>query len=182
MEPDRPWREPVVLGREQRRLLNDDAYLESDVVSAMVDHFDREPETGIIGCLIRHTEGTVNHAGVAFTPRPLHIDWGKDETRWTSCPEVQAITFACAGVRRELYEHLGGLDERYVYGYEDTDFCLMAREEGAVVKVCLDARLIHDEKGTRTGEENLRNYGAFYAKWHERLFDVVEIEDLDSVR
>lgn len=44
--------------------------------------------------------------------------------------EVGFVIGACQLFRRSVWEHVGGLDERYFYGPEDVDFCLRVRAAG----------------------------------------------------
>ncbi len=44
--------------------------------------------------------------------------------------DVDFAIGACQVFRRQAYEAVGGLDERYFYGPEDVDFCLRLREAG----------------------------------------------------
>ncbi len=44
--------------------------------------------------------------------------------------DVDFAIGACQLVRRDVFEHLGGFDERYFYGPEDVDLCLRAKADG----------------------------------------------------
>jgi N-acetylglucosaminyl-diphospho-decaprenol L-rhamnosyltransferase len=73
-----------------------------------------------------------------FDPESLGR-WERDSVR-----EVGMITGCLLLVRREAWERLGGMDERYwMYG-EDTDFSLRARAAGYRPIVCPDAVVVHD--------------------------------------
>ena len=48
---------------------------------------------------------------------------GDDEPR-------AAVTAAAMLIEKEKYFEVGGLDEGYLYGYEDVDFCLKLLKEG----------------------------------------------------
>jgi GT2 family glycosyltransferase len=45
--------------------------------------------------------------------------------------------------RREVFEKLGGFDERYFLYYEDVDLCARLRLQGYEVALCPDAEVIH---------------------------------------
>lgn len=144
-------------------LLNDDAVLEPGCVQAMRAH-----DSDVVGCLIRHSEGSVNHAGGKLDANwfPDHIGRWTPVSRWLGrCEQVQYVTFAVALIRRAVWEDLGGLDEAYVYGWEDTDFCYRAREAGYEVWCCRDALATHDELGTRDPSLNERNAVIFRSRW-----------------
>ena len=44
--------------------------------------------------------------------------------------EFQAVTGVCLLLKRSDYEKIRGLDERFINGYEDVDFCFRARVVG----------------------------------------------------
>jgi GT2 family glycosyltransferase len=63
---------------------------------------------------------------------------------------VSAVTFACALIDREVFEAIGGLDEvNLPVAYNDTDFCLRAREAGYEVIYTPHACLHHYESVTK---------------------------------
>lgn len=144
-------------------LLNDDAALQPGALKAMLSH--QEP---LVGGLIVQSDGWVNHAGVHLDGiRPFHVGRGDKPNRWMGeCRYVPAVTFAVALIARSLWEHLGGLDTRYEWSYEDTDFCL--RAAGAFV-CCCQPIAQHDEFGTRTGANDGRNFQLFRERWTPRL-------------
>lgn len=146
-------------------LLNNDVRLRP---GALVQLWRHRREAPVLGCLIVNSDGTVNHAGTSLLPWPAHMRRGEDpravvDSAGEPCPEVDAVTFACVLIRRDVWDKLGGLDEGYWYCFEDTDFCCRAREAGYDIRVCLQAVVEHDECGTRERGgsyegENARRY------------------------
>jgi GT2 family glycosyltransferase len=51
-------------------------------------------------------------------------------------------------VRREVFDHIGLLDESYFFSFEDIDFCLRAGAAGFTTACVQDARAYHE--GGRT--------------------------------
>lgn len=134
-------------------LLNNDTVIYPGWIKAMVEAFDSwrpnpgvAPEDkgiGIVGCLIYLMDGPkkIQHAGIMFTVEGLPYELGMDipdyataillnDPRAHTVREVPAVTGACMMVKRECWDQLGGLNEEYINGWEDTDFCLRAREKG----------------------------------------------------
>jgi len=144
--------------------VNDDAQLDSRCVESLVQH----AQTGetLIGCLIYNSNGTVNHSGVSFTNGwPNHMDRGQNPYVIKGCRVVPAVTFATVMIKRDLWEELGGLDDRYFFGFEDTDFCMRAWEVGEAPMVCESAKVTHDEFGTRGTENDQKNGMLFFTRW-----------------
>lgn len=61
--------------------------------------------------------------------------------------------------RREVFEKLGGFDERYFLYYEDVDLCARLRLQGYEVALCPDAKVIHHAH--RSSHTSLK-----FMKWH----------------
>jgi O-antigen biosynthesis protein len=62
---------------------------------------------------------------------------------------LSAVTGACMMLRREVFERLGGFDERYTLAFSDIELCLRSLEAGLRVMYTPFARLIHHEGRTR---------------------------------
>ncbi len=63
-------------------------------------------------------------------------------------------------MRRDLWERLGGLDERFFVYFEEVDFCLRARQAGFRTVYLATARAFHRGAGT---SEQIRARRLFYA-------------------
>lgn len=61
--------------------------------------------------------------------------------------------------RREVFEKLGGFDERYFLYYEDVDLCARLRLQGYEVALCPDAKVIHHAH--RSSHTSIK-----FLKWH----------------
>lgn len=149
-------------------LLNDDARFGPDLLARLWESRER---AHVLGCLILHGDGTVNHAGTKLVPWPDHVGRHDPAARWrrNAVEAREAVTFACALVQAEWYRKLDGLDERYFYSFEDTDFCLRTLEAGGHVAVNLGAEVEHDECGTRErgGRNDVDNAAVYRAAWPE---------------
>jgi GT2 family glycosyltransferase len=147
-------------------LLNNDA----EVLPGCVDALWNAACAGyaLIGCVIETSAGVLNHAGGMFTQDgwPEHFGRGdsrdavRDDRAWPWC------TFASVVIRADLYRQLGGLDEGFVYSFEDVDACLRAREQGGhLAFIPHRARIRHNELGTRTGKEDAQNAARYAQRW-----------------
>ena len=85
---------------------------------------------------------------------------------------LSAVTAACLVVRREVYEEIGGLNERdLTVAYNDVDFCLRVRAAGYVNVWTPFAELYHLEslsRGSDRSAEKARRYADEVAYMHER--------------
>jgi N-acetylglucosaminyl-diphospho-decaprenol L-rhamnosyltransferase len=141
--------------------LNPDTVLRPDTISATVDALsgDRGADRGICGGRVVHSDGTpaisasrfptlanviggVLHVpGMIFRSAPRHLDPEELVTSRT----VDQVIGAFFLVRRDLYERLGGFDERYFLYYEDVDFARRALQAGWTSYYVHQACLEHAE-------------------------------------
>jgi GT2 family glycosyltransferase len=126
-------------------LLNSDARLKPDSLNLAIGWMRAHPECGVAGAQLLHPDGRkqnsiANFPSLAtelFNKYFLRQLWpkrfpGKEQT-FTEPIEVESVIGAFFLVRRSLWEKLGGMDERFFFFLEETDFCLRAREQGAEV-------------------------------------------------
>jgi GT2 family glycosyltransferase len=137
------------------------------------------PDIGIAGCRLVLPDGRLLHAGTYILPDTL---WGqqigsleKDVGQYPGVRDVEGIVFACAYLRRQTLEKIGGLSLDFESYFEDTDYCLRAREAGLRTVVAGDVTLVHDEHGSTkdaTASRRAifeRSREAFGRKWKARL-------------
>jgi GT2 family glycosyltransferase len=138
-------------------LNNDTEVVAPDWLDEFVGQLGR-PEVGVVGALLLFSDGTIQHAGVhpgvgglmghGHKHRP-----GNDSGyhgRLTVAHEVAAVTGACLGVTKALWDRLGGLDEENLaVAYNDIDLCLKARAAGLRVVLAPHAVLHHHESVSR---------------------------------
>ena len=137
--------------------LNNDTIAHPGWLESMTTSARSSPEVGVVGARLLYRDGTVQHAGVAFSQRdgvPRHIYRGfpGDHPVVTRSRDFQAVTAACILVRRAVFAEVGGFDQSYVNGYEDIDLCLTIRKHGYRVHYCGSAVLEHLESVSRRGE------------------------------
>ncbi len=138
-------------------LLNNDVEVINELwLSEMVSHAAR-PEVGMVGARLWYPEGTMQHGGVILGAGGIagHAHAGiRHEhgyfARAHLTQNFSAVTGACALVRREIYERLGGLDEKNLaVAFNDIDFCLRVREAGFQIIWTPHAELHHEESASR---------------------------------
>src|SRR6185295_1900522 len=104
-------------------LLNDDIILTSPVLSKITKLFENTPNLGVLGALLRYPNKMIQHAGMVFSERHrnfLHLKHVHDSQY------MIAVTGAFFAVSKELYQQIGGLDEKFFLACEDTQYCLRA--------------------------------------------------------
>jgi O-antigen biosynthesis protein len=145
-------------------MLNDDiCVLHSGWLKEMVGLALR-PDVGIVGALLLFENGTVQHAGVTLgllghvAGHDFHYEPEtrmRRHQRFGLVHQTSAVTAACAVLRRQTYDLVGGMDaEHLAVNYNDLDLCLKIGAQGLKVLWTPYARLLHAESATR-GKENL---------------------------
>jgi O-antigen biosynthesis protein len=139
-------------------MLNDDTtVIDPGWLRAMVELAQR-PEVGIVGAKLLYPDDTIQHAGVVLGPYggSVHVFKRRpgDDPGFFDLPDVirnvSAVTFACAVIDRAVFDVIGGLDEENLpVAFNDTDFCLRARDAGYEVLYTPHARLHHHESITK---------------------------------
>ncbi len=134
---------------------------------------------GIVGCRLVLPNGRLLHAGTYMPVETLHGQQigalELDINQYSRTRDVEGIVFACAYVKRALLDRIGLLDEDYISYFEDSDYCLKAREAGFRVVCCGDVTLAHNEHGsTRENDADLSTLldasrQVFRRKWRRRL-------------
>ncbi len=133
----------------------------------------QDPGVGPVGARLLYPDGTVQHAGVIVGQGGIagHPFRGAppDATEPFFGPAVtrnwSAVTGACLLVRRNVFDALGGFDERLPVAYNDVDFCLRARERGLRVVYEPAATLLHRESASRSRVDPWRDTRRFKRRW-----------------
>lgn len=115
------------------------------------------PETGVVGTKLLRPNGKIQHGGlvIGLMGHGSHVFEDCDDHAYTHFGSVdwyrnyRAMTGACMAVRRTVFNELSGLDEAYIIGFGDIDFCLRAKDAGYRNVYTPFATLLHHEGGTR---------------------------------
>ncbi len=136
-------------------------------------------DVGVVGCRQVLSDGRLLHAGTYILPDTM---WGQqigalehDVGQFTGRREVEGITFAVAYLKRAVIAAIGGLAEDFQSYFEDTDYCLRARQAGFRTLFAGDSQVVHDEHGSTAGDDSgrtalfERSRAVFRGKWQGEL-------------
>jgi GT2 family glycosyltransferase len=115
------------------------------------------PDVGVVGARLLYGDGTIQHAGVLLGAFALthHLLQGRPadfrgyHNRGLLTHAVSAVTAACAVIRRDLFDALGGFDEKLPAAYNDIDLCLAAGARGRYNLVVNRPLVHHFESASR---------------------------------
>lgn len=159
---------------EMLLLLNDDTeVLTVEWLESMIE-FSQMPEIGAVGAKLLFPDDKIQHAGVlVLNGNPGHPFYGysKDDPGYFCSNLVtrnySAVTGACLMTRKQVFQDLGGLDERFPLNYNDVDLCLKALQAGYRIVVTPYAELIHYESVSRISRIEPRELALLHTKWSE---------------
>jgi len=127
--------------------LDDDTYITEDPFSKIIEFMRKDKDVGIIGPKILYPNGNLQESVRSF-PTPISVFWRgtflhkifpntnfyknyilKDFNH-QEIKEIDWVLGACQFIRKEVFETIGFLDEKFFFGYEDIDFCFRAKKKG----------------------------------------------------
>ena len=149
--------------------LNNDVFIGRESVKNLIDPFLEDSRVGATGGrLLFPGKMSVQHAGICqmLWDHPCNYGVGAspEDGRVRQKCERFALSGAMLCIKREVFESIGGFDERYVWGTEDIDVCLKIRAAGYKTIYCPEAVAVHCESATlriknnRNTEGNCRLY------------------------
>jgi GT2 family glycosyltransferase len=130
--------------------LNPDTEVRAGWLNALLETLSATSRVGLATpkILLRNRPDTVDTFG-----HDVHISglatcrgWGEPSHTRTTVEQVAAVSGACFAVRHDLFDRLGGFDERLFLYYEDDDLSLRARLAGFTCIAVSAAEVLHDHK------------------------------------
>jgi len=143
-------------------LLNNDLeVINADWLDEMVS-YAQHPEVGAVGAKLYYPNDTIQHAGVIVglggVAGHSHKHFPRDNPgfcgRLLLTQNLSAVTAACLVLRKEVFDAVGGLDEKNLsVAFNDVDFCLRIQEQGFHNIWTPYAEMYHYESATRGYED-----------------------------
>jgi GT2 family glycosyltransferase/Tfp pilus assembly protein PilF len=162
-------------------LLNNDTEVQPGWLTPLVTLALENPQCGGVGAKLVYPDGKLQEAGGIIFADGSGWNYGRGlspaDPRFNFVREVDYCSGAALLVRRDLWERLGGLDERYAPAYyEDADLCFGIRKLGYRVYYHPHSVVVHHEGKTAGTDLNSGvkqyqkfNQEKFTAKWSEEL-------------
>ena len=150
-------RRAVELGCTTLLFLNPDAVVEGDVVRALDAQVRARPRSMVAPTVVR-PDGSTWFAGAELSlvtgrTRRRGVLQGRELQPW--------LTGACFAVGVELWQELGGFDDRYFLYWEDVDLSARCLAAGGELVVREDLSVVHAVGGTQQPEGKSAVYYAY---------------------
>ncbi len=163
--------------------LNNDTQVQKGWLEALVNLMEEDQVIGLAGSKFIYPTGLVQEAGGIVWKDASVLQFGNNrqpgEEELNIRREADYISGASIMIRKELWDEIGGFDERFVPAYyEDVDLAFQVRERGYKVVYQPESEVVHfegvTEGGTQEEDERKkkqieRNREKFAAKWGKIL-------------
>jgi GT2 family glycosyltransferase len=165
-------------------LLNSDTRLTPEALARAVVWMRARPACAVAGAQLLNADGSRQNSIANFPTLATELlnksllrrlrpgKFPGKEHDFREPVEVETVVGAFMLVRKSVWDTLGGLDERYFFFFEETDFCLQARRRGQRVFHLPDVRVWHGQGQTARQVsvgariEYWRSRYAYFAKNH----------------
>lgn len=174
--------------------LNPDTRVYPGAFSVPIDYLKRSESSrvGIVGIQLRDERECISHScsrfpalrfflaqalGICRFKRFKHLsqamnDWDHGETR-----EVDQVMGAFFLMRRDLFEELGGFDERFFVYFEEVDLSFRAKQKGWKTIFLADVHAFHAAGGT---SRQVKAHRLFYSLRSRLLYGFKHFSRFDA--
>lgn len=142
-------------------LNNDITVISPGWIEEMLGNCQR-PEVGVTGAKLYYPDHTIQHAGVIIGIGGIaghaFLNMPGDRSGYLHKASIQlnysAVTAACMMMKKEIFDRLGGFEEKLTVAFNDIDLCLRCVQAGYLVVYDPHAELTHYESKTRGSEDS----------------------------
>jgi len=169
-------------------LLNPDTVVHKGAIAPLVEFLDAHPRVGIVGSRLENPDGTPQVSAFrdhsVVSELLLGMQLGVLDAllaRWIVAPSQVAdaphqtdwVSGASMLIRREVFDQIGLLDERYFMYFEEVDFCLQARRADWECWYVPDSRVVHlvgAASGMTGGQTKMKRRPIYWLESRHRYF------------
>ncbi|SOD70607.1 GT2 family glycosyltransferase [Jatrophihabitans sp. GAS493] len=153
-------------------LLNDDVQVRSDRwLEALLAPLESD-DVGMTGAKLYFANNQIQHVGHHYLGgnygHPFILDDADTVGPFAETiidREASGVTAACAGLRREVFEEVGGLTELLPLNYNDVDLSYKIRHQGYRILYIAQVELYHFESQTRESAIQQRERELVHSRW-----------------
>ena len=157
---------------------NNDIKILNDVVTGMLLVYTKDLKTGTVGCRLHFGNGTIQHDGVFLgysnTKKSFSVGHNGLSSHYNHQNGIRNIFGVTGGllmIRKNLFQKLGGFNEKYISCFEDVELNIMSITSGFKNYINSDCVSYHYESMTRNEDpDNLKKLQQDYV---ENLFPCI---------
>lgn len=141
-------------------LLNSDSRLHSDTLGRAVEYMRGTMDCAVAGAQLLNADGSRQNSIANFPTLATELlnksllrriapgKYPGKEQNFPGPVSVESVIGAFMLVRKKVWDELGGLDECYFFFFEETDFCLRAKQRNYRVMFLPDVAVTHGQGQT----------------------------------
>lgn len=139
-------------------------------VALIKEKQNNNQKIGIIGAKLLYQNGTIQSVGQVRMRlikmfRNIYEYRRHDDPLTNSPKKYISVIGACQYINRELIDKIGYYDENYMFGYEDTDYCMRTQLNNYGVWYIPDVVMTHMGSSSITNKYYMDNRKLFWSKW-----------------
>lgn len=182
-------------------ILNPDVVFNTDIISTLINSFNNK-HIGIVAPLLYTTEDKIMDQGAKdltplnalvkysfidkiFPNNPISKHFWKKNWKKDKLNEVDNVPGTAFIIKKDLFEKIGGFDEKFFLYFEEFDLCKRVRQAGYKIFINSNLKLIH-KWGTSTSllknkDEIFKKSRFYYFKKHYGLLSAIILESFLSI-
>lgn len=143
--------------------LNNDTVVPRGWIERLLAHMQQDPKIGLVGPVTNATGNEARIPIIYTDAAGMEVFAEQRATEMAGiCFDIRMLAFYCVLARKDQYQAIGGLDERFGVGmFEDDDLAVRYHEAGFRV-VCAEDVLIHHFQGASFGKLDNERYQAIF--------------------
>lgn len=165
-------------GADYVLILNNDTYVDKDFLAELLKVAEQDNSIGILVPKIYFAPGfefykdrySQKERGKVFWYGGGEMDWANvighhrgvdevDKGQYDKTKETETATGCCMMIRREVFEKVGLLDDKYFLYYEDSDLSMRAKRKGFKIVYVPNSIIWHKNAGSAGGSgSELQDY------------------------
>ena len=156
--------------------LNDDMQvITPDFLTTLVP-IAQDQSIGMVGAKLYFADGTLQHAGHVYNGDPYHamFRWSREELGPSGLLVVQreciGVTAACALMRMEVFDEVGGFTPLLYGNFNDVDLSMKVRQAGYRIVWTPYVELYHFESQTRVPTPTDYEHMVLRHRWSDKLY------------
>ncbi len=183
-------------------VLNPDVVFKSDIISSLINKISKNDQIGIVAPLLYSTNNKIMEQGTReltplralikysfldklFPNNPISKNYWVNNWKIDKLKQVDNVPGTALIIKKEVFDNVGGFDERFFLYFEEFDLCKRVREQGYKIFIDPTSRLIH-KWGTSTRllknkDSIFKTSRFYYFKKHFGLVKALLVESFLSI-